>query len=354
MVVDNKVTTPTTTTTATTTTTVPLSKAQAGWAVASSSARGVMVDYTDENVGGAVFRVLRLRARTTLLRWHVGSEDPPGGAGELPVDAGPSIDWASEGLAGVVAVFNGGFKKGADAGGAFADGVTLAPLVPGDMTLALSNEGHWSMGVWGTSGFPAPGFDAIAYRQNLGPLVVHGAPTPAVTSGDWEYWGSTWPPTAGAFTSRSGIGIDRNGNMPRRWPSGSACPRRNWRRRSSAREQCRRWNSTSIRSGRSWGHRARPCTRRVRCRCSWRTPNTIPRSTRRVGSETSLSHSPNLVRGRVSGRAQVYVAARRALRLSRCRSKETVVEPRQENPSTSPRQRPLLARTWRGSPKVNA
>jgi hypothetical protein len=213
VVVDDKVTTPTTTTTATTTTTVPFSKAQAGWAVASSSARGVMVDYTDENVGGAVFRVLRLRARTTLLRWHVGSEDPPGGASELPVDAGPSIDWASEGLAGVVAVFNGGFKKGADAGGAFADGVTLAPLVPGDMTLALSNEGHWSMGVWGTSGFPAPGFDAIAYRQNLGPLVVHGAPTPAVTSGDWEYWGSTWPTTAGAFTSRSGIGIDRNGNL---------------------------------------------------------------------------------------------------------------------------------------------
>jgi hypothetical protein len=172
-----------------------------------------MVDFTDENVGGAVFRILRLRARTTLLRWHDGSQDPPSSAGEVPVDAGPSIDWGSEGVAGVVAVFNGGFKKGADAGGAVVDGVTLEPLVRGDMTLALSNEGHWSMGVWGTSRFPAAGFDAIAYRQNLGPLVLHGVPTPAAASADWEYWGSTWPKTAGAFTSRSGLGVDRNGNL---------------------------------------------------------------------------------------------------------------------------------------------
>jgi hypothetical protein len=213
-VVENRtVATATTTTTSSTTTTVPSSKPQPGWVVASSSARGVMVDYTNENVDGSVFRILRLRARTTLLRWHDGSEDPPSSAGEVPTDAGPSIDWASEGLAGVVAVFNGGFKESADAGGAVADGVTLEPLVRGDMTLALSNEGHWSMGVWGSKGFPAPGFDAIAYRQNLGPLVLHGALTPAATSTDWTYWGSTWPDSAGAFTSRSGIGVDRNGNL---------------------------------------------------------------------------------------------------------------------------------------------
>jgi len=192
-----------------TTSTVPLARPQAGWTVASSSARGVMVDYTDESVGGAVFRVLRLRARTTLLRWHDGSLDPPGVAG-LPSDAQSSIDWASEGRAGVVAVFNGGFKKSAYAGGAMADGLTLEPLVDGDMTLAIDAAGHWTMGVWG-KGFPSPGFDAISYRQNLGPMILHGSLTPATAPGDFEQWGSVYP--SGSLTSRSGLGVDRRGNL---------------------------------------------------------------------------------------------------------------------------------------------
>jgi len=202
---------PTPTTTSTTTTTVPLARAQAGWKVASSSARGVMVDYLDLSVGGTVFRVLRLRARTTLLRWHAGSLDPPGAASELPPDAGPSVDWASEGRAGVIAVFNGGFKKSAYAGGATADGLTLEPLVAGDMTLAINAAGHWTMGVWGAKGFPAPGFDAISYRQNLGPMILHGALTPATAPADFNRWGSVFP--SGSLTSRSGLGVDRHGNL---------------------------------------------------------------------------------------------------------------------------------------------
>ena len=47
----------------------------------------------------------------------------------------------------------GGFKKSAGAGGAAADGVTLEPLVAGDMTLALDAAGHWSMGVGGRRDF---------------------------------------------------------------------------------------------------------------------------------------------------------------------------------------------------------
>jgi hypothetical protein len=197
-------------TSTTTTTTVPIVRAQAGWTVASSSRRGVMVDYVDENVGGTVFRVVRLRARTTLLRWHAGSLDPPNAAGELPADAGPSIDWASEGRAGVVAVFNGGFKQAALAGGAQADGVTLEPLVTGDMTLAINAAGHWAMGVWG-SGFPPAGFDAVSYRQNLGPMILHGALTKATAPADYGQWGSVYP--SGTLTSRSGLGVDRWGNL---------------------------------------------------------------------------------------------------------------------------------------------
>ena len=202
--------TPTTTTT-TTTTTVPLSKPQSGWVVATSSARGVMVDYTNISEGGATFRVLRLRARTTLLRWHDGYEDPPSNAGEVPVDAGPSIDWSNEGVAGVVAVFNGGFKKSAGAGGAVVDGVTLEPLVDGDMTIAINAAGHWSMGVWGSAGFPVKGFGAIAYRQNLGALILRGQLTPATNPADWDQWGS--PLNNDPLTSRSGLGVDAKGNL---------------------------------------------------------------------------------------------------------------------------------------------
>jgi len=198
-------------TTTTTTTTVPLERPEVGWTVASSSVRGVMVDYIDENVGGTVFRVLRLRARTTLLRWHDGSLDPPSTAGELPLDAGSSIDWASEGRAGVVAVFNGGFKKSAYAGGAVADGVTLDPLVTGDMTLAINAQGHWSMGVWGAKGFPAPGFDAISYRQNLKPMILNGRLSATTGPADYGEWGSVYP--SGTLTSRSGLGVDDAGNL---------------------------------------------------------------------------------------------------------------------------------------------
>ncbi len=202
--------TPTTTTT-TTTTTVPLSRPEAGWVVATSSARGVMVDYTNIAEGGTTFRVLRLRARTTLLRWHDGYEDPPSSDGEVPADAGPSIDWSNEGLAGVIAVFNGGFKKSADAGGAVVDGVTLEPLVVGDMTIALDAAGHWRMGEWGSKGFPGANFDAIAYRQNLGPLILNGRLSPATSPADWQQWGS--PLNNDPLTSRSGIGIDAKDNL---------------------------------------------------------------------------------------------------------------------------------------------
>jgi hypothetical protein len=197
--------------TSSTTTTLPREKAQAGWAVVSTSGRGVMVDTREVVLGPLTFRALRLRARTTLLRWHVGALDPPGAARNLPADAGPSIDWRSEGLAGVVAVFNGGFKVAAGAGGSEADGRVLRPLVIGDMTIALNAKGQWEMGDWGSPGFPAADFHAISLRQNLPPLVLHGAVTAAGTTSDWNQWGSTI--SHGADELRTGLGVDASGNL---------------------------------------------------------------------------------------------------------------------------------------------
>ena len=207
----------------TTTTTIAKEKKQTGWTVISSSKRGVMVDYrvivvpttkqatttSGTAIAGADFSVLRMRARTTLLRWHSGSQDPPTSS-KLPIDMGPHINWKSEGLAGVVAVFNGGFKKAAKAGGAVGDGVTLEPLVRGDMTIAINAKGHWEMGVLQSKGFPTKGFNAISYRQNLLPLVVKGVVAPTTATNPMA-WGD--PLRHFLAQPRTGLGIDAKGNL---------------------------------------------------------------------------------------------------------------------------------------------
>ena len=202
-------TTATTTTTPATTTTIAHERPQAGWAVATSSARGVMVDYKIIDVSGVMFRAIRLHARTTLLRWHVGSQDPPTRPGEVPADAASSINWPNEGLAGVVAVFNGGFKVSANAGGSMVDGVTLSAMVRGNMTIAIDAAGHWKMGLWEPD-FPGPHFHAIAYRQNLGPLVADGRVTAAARASAL-LWGS--PLKNNPLEPRTAIGLDAHGNL---------------------------------------------------------------------------------------------------------------------------------------------
>ncbi len=184
-------------------------KPQAGWTVGVRSARGVVSDYKMEYVAGVWFRVFRLRARSALLRWHVGALDPPGAWGAVPADAGPAIDWSSEGLAGVVGVFNGGFKVGAHAGGSMVDGRVLSPLVPGDMTIALDAAGHWRLGVWGQT-LPSASFHPIALRQNLLPLVLGGRLTSAAHANILT-WGS--PLNNQPEEPRSGLGVDAAGNL---------------------------------------------------------------------------------------------------------------------------------------------
>lgn len=197
----------------TTTTTRPVApeEPEAGWTVATRSSRGVMVDYRLEKVDGLSFRVLRLRARTTGLRWHVGSQDPPTTGIALPADAASAVDWNSEGLAGVLAVFNGGFKVPAKAGGSMVDGVVLSPLVVGDMTIALNRSGQWSMGIWGSKGFPAAGFDPISLRQNLGPLVMAGRIATSALDNRWGLWGD--PLHGNPAEARTGMGEDARGNL---------------------------------------------------------------------------------------------------------------------------------------------
>ena len=181
------------------------------WNIVAHSTRGVLVSDAMLTSGGIRFRAIRLTSGNVLLRWHVGSQDPPGAIGRVPADARNAIDWSSEGLAGVLAVFNGGFKIAAHAGGSMADGVTTAPLVKGDATIALNAQGRWQMGVWGTPGFPSATFRPIAIRQNLMPLVEAGVPTPAALSPSWSQWGS--PLNYRPAEPRTALGVDAQGNL---------------------------------------------------------------------------------------------------------------------------------------------
>ncbi len=185
-------------------------RAQAGWAVASASRRGVMVDDKMIDVSGVYYRAIRLHARTTLLRWHVGSQAPPARYGQVPADAGPALASASAGPAGGGAVFNGAFKVGANAGGSMVDGVTLSPLRAGDMTIALDAAGHWKMGMWAPN-FPGAAFHAIALRQNLMPLIANGRLTRAALSSDEFIWGD--PLNHQPLEPRSALGIDAHDNL---------------------------------------------------------------------------------------------------------------------------------------------
>ena len=181
------------------------------WKIATASTQGPMVLYRMLNVDGAQFRAIRLIANHVVLRWHDGSQDPPASVTPIPADAGSAVDWANEGPAGVVALFNGGFKVGDKAGGSVVDGVVLSPLLPGDATIALNARGQWEMGVWGTTTFPTANFHPIAIRQNLPPLVQAGVVASSALAGEWGQWGS--PLHAKPLVPRSGLGVDAQGNI---------------------------------------------------------------------------------------------------------------------------------------------
>ena len=78
------------------------------------------------------------------------------------------------------------------------------------MTIAVDAAGHWAMGVWGAPDFPPKGFEPVSYRQNLVPLVLDGAPTPAA-SGPVGAWGSVLGPSPAV--ARTGLGEDARGNL---------------------------------------------------------------------------------------------------------------------------------------------
>jgi hypothetical protein len=136
---------------------------------------------------------------------HNGSGDPgPAAAGR--VTAGPAVTGAERKR--LLAVFNGGFKLSAGAGGYEQEGHVIATLRTGVTSLVIDRSGQARIGIWGHN-LPAPNEAVYSVRQNLQPLVYRGQPTAA--SADWGLWGATLG--GGEYVARSAVGQDGYGDL---------------------------------------------------------------------------------------------------------------------------------------------
>jgi hypothetical protein len=153
-------------------------------------------------VNGSNVVVMRADVYTTRLVLHAGYVDP-GGDGWI---AGPAISAAER--QDVLAAFNGGFRLNLGLGGFLVLGRGSGTIAPGLASVVTYADGTSDIGAWGQN-VPAPGKRVISVRQNLGLLVNAGQPAADVDQ--YGPWGAT---LGGGFAvARSGLGIDRYGNL---------------------------------------------------------------------------------------------------------------------------------------------
>lgn len=127
----------------------------------------------------------------------------------------PSVQMADRGPTEVptnlrgrlVATFNSGFKLADSGGGFVSGGHTYAPLKAGQATILRYRDGRVDVVDW--TGGPVAGRDIVYARQNL-PLILDGGQLNPNLS-DGPEWGATLGNAVMVW--RSGIGIDRHGNL---------------------------------------------------------------------------------------------------------------------------------------------
>jgi hypothetical protein len=106
----------------------------------------------------------------------------------------------------LVVAFNGGFKFINGHFGMMVNGLTLVQPKEGIATVALYQDGHVQIGVWGKDINQSP--DVIAYRQNCPPLLEEGRTNPELSSNNRKAWGYTGNSD---ITWRTGLGITKDG-----------------------------------------------------------------------------------------------------------------------------------------------
>ena len=141
---------------------------------------------------------------TKLLKanYVVGTEQPGGNGpnpwgSKIPPDVQPNA----------IAAFNSGFKIDSANGGAYLDGVTMAPLQDGAASLVIDQDGIPSVGVWGRDFQMGPNIKAV--RQNLVLMVDNGQLNPALRENDTTDFGATLGNNV--YVWRSGVGVTADG-----------------------------------------------------------------------------------------------------------------------------------------------
>lgn len=177
------------------------------WQIASTTATGAPAVYTsrfepDPTQPSVVTGVAVLSTRAVTLHLMLGTSEPhsplnTSAAKVPPADAGA-----------LAAVFNSGFRFRDITGGIYADGRTYRPLINGQATAVIDDQGHLTVGSWGRDLTLTP--HVVAARQNLELIVDHARPLPRTGSSS-AGWGGTH--LQYQYTWRSGLGVDRHSNI---------------------------------------------------------------------------------------------------------------------------------------------
>jgi hypothetical protein len=137
----------------------------------------------------------------TQLALYPGRYEPPASLPRGPMEVPVGQRWR------LLATFNSGFTYRDGHGGFAVDGRSYTPLRDGMGTLVATRGGGVNILSWRWG--PTPGPRIVLARQNL-PLILNGGrPNPSLS--DSSAWGATLGNAVRVW--RSGIGIDRRGNL---------------------------------------------------------------------------------------------------------------------------------------------
>jgi membrane-associated phospholipid phosphatase len=141
--------------------------------------------------------------RLTRPQLVAGTREP---TGRWPWGAEIPVELRSR----VVAAFNGGFRLGDNVGGFWLGGRVGRPLVPGRASLVIRRDGSVDVVAW-RSALQADR-SIVAVRQNLDLVIDHGRAEPGIgRNSESRKWSNRY--LQAEWTWRSGVGVDRHGNL---------------------------------------------------------------------------------------------------------------------------------------------
>jgi hypothetical protein len=186
----------------------PALRGEGRWIAGRRDAQGVPLIYTsylrpDPAHASVLAGIAWIRRSGTAAHLVAGTVQP--GGGRWPGDAAvPRHD-----VSRLVATFNSGWRM-KDLTGGFAIGQQVTgTLSSGQATAAIDRQGHVTVGEWGRD---VTGLDrVVAVRQNLDLIVDRSRVVAGLDTNARGRWGSAHNQLQ--YTARSGLGIDRGGNL---------------------------------------------------------------------------------------------------------------------------------------------